>query len=244
MSGIRAMVPAMLTQWLRHETFASNLANVSTPGFKADDLALVARDPVTLAAALPGVGVSSLGDDALMQWTDRSQGAVRLTGRRLDVALQGPGFLVVDTPAGPRYSRGGSLDVSREGYLVTAGGQQVLGTGGPILVGSDRVALGSGGDVEVDGRRVGRLRVVEFERGQRLLKSGASLFATADPAVTPALARTTDVLGGALEASNVSAVSVMVNMIDVLRKYETAQRAIQAEDETTRRVAADLGKVS
>jgi flagellar basal body rod protein FlgG len=243
MTGIRSLVPSMLTQWQRHETFANNLANVSTPGFKADDVTLVARDASVVARALPAAGVSAIGDDALVQWTDRSQGAVRLTGRRLDVALQGPGFLVVDTPAGPRYTRAGALDVSREGYLVTSGGQPLLGDGGPILVGSDRVTLSAGGDVEVDGRRAGRLRVVEFEQTDRLLKSGASLFAPADPTVTPKPSRSTEVIGGALEASNVSAVSIMVSMIDVLRKYETAQRVIQAEDETTRRVTNDIGKV-
>jgi flagellar basal body rod protein FlgG len=243
MTGIRALVPSMLTQWQRHETFANNLANVSTPGFKADDVTLVPRDAATVARALPAAGVSPLGEDALLQWTDRGQGAVNLTGRRLDVALQGPGFLVVDTPAGLRYSRGGALEVSREGYLVTAGGQPILGEGGPILVGSDRVTLSAGGDVEVDGRRAGRLRLVEFARTDRLLKHGASLFAPADPAVTPERARTTDVVGGALEASNVSAVAIMDNMIDVLRKYETAQRVIQTEDETTRRVTNDLGRM-
>jgi flagellar basal-body rod protein FlgF len=243
MTGIRALVPSLLAQWHRHETFANNLANVSTPGFKADDLTLVARDAASVARALPGAGVSSIGDHALVQWTDRAQGAVRLTGRRLDVALQGPGFLVVDAPAGPRYTRAGALDVNREGYLVTAGGQPVLGDGGPILVGSDRVTLSAGGDIEVDGRRAGRLRLVEFQPSDRLLKSGANLFAPADPDVAPGPARTTEVVAGALEASNVSAVAVMVNMIDLLRKYETAQRVIQAEDETTRRVAAELGKV-
>jgi flagellar basal-body rod protein FlgF len=243
MTGIRALVPSLLTQWHRHETFANNLANVSTPGFKADDLALVARDAAVVARARPAAGVSPLGDHALVQWTDRAQGAVRLTGRRLDVALQGPGFLVVDTAGGPRYTRAGALDVNREGYLATAGGQPLLGEGGPILVGSDRVSVSAGGDIEVDGRRAGRLRLVEFEPTDRLVKAGASLFAPADPEVAPSAARTTEVVGGALESSNVSAVTVMANMIDVLRKYETAQRVIQAEDETTRRVGADLGKV-
>jgi flagellar basal-body rod protein FlgF len=241
MTGIRALVPSMLAQWQRHETFANNLANVSTPGFKADDLTL---DPaVAVTAALKGVGVSQLGDTALVQWTDRSQGTVRLTGRPLDVALEGPGFLVVDTPAGPRYTRAGALDVSREGYLVTASGQTVLGDGGPVLVGSDRASIGPRGDVEVDGNRVGALRIVEFEPTAHLIKQGANLFTPADPDATPSPARATNVVAGALEASNVSVVSVMVNMIDVLRKYETAQRVIQAEDETTRKVTNDIGRV-
>ena len=243
MSGIRALVPSMLTQWQRQETFANNLANVSTPGFKADDVTIVPRDAAAVARALPAAGVSSFGDDTLVQWTDRSQGSVRLTGRRLDVALQGPGFLAVDTPAGTRYTRAGALEVSREGYLVTADGQQLLGATGPILVGSDRVAFSPSGDVSVDGRPAGRLRLVEFDKNDRLVKTGAGLFAPADPTLTPAPAKTTDMVGGALEASNVSAVSIMVNMIDVLRKYETAQRVMQTEDETSRRVINDIGKV-
>jgi flagellar basal-body rod protein FlgF len=243
MTGIRSLVPSMLTQWQRHETFANNLANVSTPGFKADDVTLTPRNPALVAGALPGVGVTSLGDAAVVQWTDFGQGAVRLTGRALDVALDGPGFMAVDTPAGTRYTRAGALDVNREGYLVTASGQPVLGDGGPLLVGSSRVTISAGGDIAVDGRRVGALRLVEFDRNVHMVKQGANLFAPADPAAAPRAARGTSVVGGALEASNVNAVGVMVNMIDVLRKYETAQRVIQTEDETTRRVTNDIGRV-
>lgn len=241
MTGIRALVPSMLAQWQRHEIFANNLANVSTPGFKADDLTL--DQPISVTRDLRTPGVSQLGDTALVQWTDRSQGAVHLTGRALDVALQGPGFLVVDTPAGPRYTRAGALNVSREGTLVTAGGQPVLGDGGPLAVGSDRLSIGPRGDVEVEGNRVGTLRLVEFDPTVRLLKTGANLFTPANPEVTPAPARATDVVSGALEAANVNVVHVMVNMIDVLRKYETAQRVIQAEDETTRKVTNDIGRM-
>jgi flagellar basal-body rod protein FlgF len=233
----------MLTQWQRHETFANNLANVSTPAFKADDVTLTPADAMRVAAALPQAGVTTLGDAAVVQWTDFAQGPVRQTGRALDVALEGPGFMAVDTPAGPRYTRAGALDVNREGYLVTASGQPVLGDGGPMLVGSTRVAITPAGQVEADGRPVGTLRLVEFGKNVRLLKQGSNLYAPADPTATPQPARTTSVVGGALEASNVSAVGAMVNMIDVLRKYETAQRVIQAEDETTRRVTNDIGRV-
>src|SRR6266508_1973125 len=96
-----AVVQGMQAQWHRHEVLANNLANISTPGFKRDDLLIVPAGvpPPAGAAPLPG-------SDATVTH-DFSQGPIRETGRDLDAALSGPGFFVVETPGGERYTRAG-----------------------------------------------------------------------------------------------------------------------------------------
>ena len=93
----------------------------------------------------------------MMQWTDFGQGPVHSTGRTLDVALNGSGFLVVDTPNGPRYSRAGALTITRDGTLATADGYPVLGDRGPLVVGTGRIGdrgVAGGGEItRVDAHR-------------------------------------------------------------------------------------------
>jgi flagellar basal-body rod protein FlgG len=228
----------MLGQWQRHEVLANNLANVSTAGFKADDLTLVPRQPIGPSA----VAGPTAGAWAVVQWTDFSQGPLRETGRTLDVALNGPGFFVVQTPRGVRYTRAGAFELSADGRLVTRQGFPVLGERGSIVLGSDRVRIGPGGELHQDGRRLDTLRVVDFPKPYRLLKEGDGLFSVADPAGVPELARGYEVVGGALEGSNVNPVAMMVNMIDLLRRYEAAQRVIQAVDETARWATNEIGR--
>ena len=120
MTGIQSLVSNMQAQWQRHDVLANNLANLSTPGFKKDDLAVIPGSPNVMVPNAMGGNVLPLGDLAMVQWTDYSQGPLQETGRRLDVGLNGPGFLVVETPNGPRYTRAGALGVTREGLLVTA----------------------------------------------------------------------------------------------------------------------------
>jgi flagellar basal-body rod protein FlgG len=229
----------MQVQWRRHELLANNLANASTSGFKQDDIAVL-TGPASwpLGAVAPTSGVH-----AIAPWTDFSPGAIRQTGRELDVALDGPGFFVVQTARGPRYTRSGALTTSRDGALVTQTGDQILGEAGPITIRGTRPVISAKGEVQDGGRTVDTLRVVDFPKPYRMLKEGNGLFAPVDPAAVPAPAADAQVVAGALEDSNVSTVRTMVEMIEMLRSYESAQRALQAVDEADRYAANDMGRV-
>lgn len=242
MAGIGALVSSMQAQWYRHEVLANDLANASTPGFKRDDIAVLPAALESSPIRPLGANVSNIGAHTLVPWTDLSQGLVRDTGRSLDFALNGPGFFVVQTAAGPRYTRGGAFTVSREGYLATASGNPVLGNGGPIVIGSDRVTVSPRGEIQRDGAILGQLRIVDFARPAPLTKEGDGLF-VAEAGTEPQPATSAEVVGGALESANVNSVDVMVSMVDLFRRYEAAQRAIQAVDESSRQATAEIGKV-
>ena len=104
--------------------------------------------------------------------------------------------------------------------------------------------MSSNGEVQDGGRTVDSFRVVDFPRPYRLVKEGDGLFAPADPTAEPTAARGYEVAGGALEASNVSTMEALVSMIEVLRTYEAAQRAMQAVEEVNQRATSDIGKVA
>lgn len=245
MTGIQSLVSTMQVQWQRHEVLANNLANLSTPGFKQDDLSSAPEQPGQAAGiSVPGGNTMPGGVLGMVQWTDYSQGALQETGRNLDVALNGPGFLVVETPNGPRYTRAGALSVSSAGRLTTVTGFPVLGEQGPVTLGGTRVTITPRGEIQQDEKMVGTLRVVDFPKPYQLLKEGSGLFAPADPSVAPQPAKDFEIVAGALETSNVNAVETMVSMIDILRRYEAAQRAIQAVHEASRQATSEIGKVA
>src|SRR5581483_8947414 len=171
------------------EVIANNVANASTTGFKADCLyyrsieaaeleaaRLAAQADTTGAqptppndptAAPPAPAASLLPSRALGVVSggmlDFSTGALRQTGRSLDVALEGDGFLVVQTPRGERYTRDGALTLDANGQLVTAQGDLVVGEGGPITVRPGEVSISEDGRIRVAGQEMGQLKLVRFQ---------------------------------------------------------------------------------
>jgi flagellar basal-body rod protein FlgF len=240
-----ALGVGMRVQWLRHEILANNLANVSTPGFKQDDLDIVPAIPPPPGFASPPTPWPAAGTDSqpVVAWTDFSQGPLRDTGRTLDVALSGPGFFEIETPRGVRYTRAGAFVLDGQGALTTADGWAVLGQRGPIVLPSERVQISETGEVKAGSQVVDALRIVDFPRPYPLSKEGQGLFALAE-GVTPQAATGYRVVHGALEESNVSAVGTMVRMIEILRTYEAHQRAIQTVDEIDRQAVNEIGRLT
>jgi flagellar basal-body rod protein FlgF len=230
MSGAKATMQ-------RQDTLANNLANVSTPGFRAELQAF---------RAVPVEGSGASTRVYTLETTtgyDASAGAITSTGRNLDVAAMGSSWLSVQALDGTEaYTRGGSFDVSSEGTLVTRSGLAVLGDGGPIQIPRDTaVSIGSDGTVSAksaDGKTtaVGRLKLVTPEAA--LTRGVDGLFRAADGNDLPAdtNARVQD---GALEGSNVSAVETMVAMISAARQFE-AQMKMLSTAEGNEKSAAQL----
>jgi flagellar basal-body rod protein FlgF len=221
MSGAKATMQ-------RQDTLANNLANASTTGFRAELQAFRAV-PVQGDGASTRVFAleSTIGYDA-------APGAVQSTGRSLDVAVQGNGWLAVQSLAGTEaYTRAGALQVDAEGQLVTPGGLPVLGDGGPITLPTNAtVEIGADGTVTAtvgNGRpqQAGRLKLVTPEapmtRGIDGLFRAADGDLPADPAAR--------LQSGALEGSNVSPVETMVAMIAAARQFEQQMKMLQSAEQ-------------
>ncbi|GIV16667.1 MAG: flagellar basal-body rod protein FlgF [Armatimonadota bacterium] len=241
--GLHIAASGMLAQQVRHETIANNLANADTTGYKADEVAFRTaldtaiwrhRDPQK-GAPTPQVGTLSFGTEVDAVVTDLRSAPIALTGRPLDVAIDGEGFFVVNTPQGERYTRDGAFRQAADGTLVTADGMPVMGTRGVIRSATVPLTIAPNGDVLAGGQLVDRLRVVQL---QNPVKQGANRFAgNAQPLPQFSLQV------GALERSNVSVVQAMVDMIVAMRAYEASHRAVLAHDETLQRAVNDVGKV-
>ncbi|HHY37374.1 MAG TPA: flagellar hook-basal body protein [Clostridia bacterium] len=191
-----------------------------------------------------------------------TQGPLIETREPLNVALKGPGFFEVLTPAGLRYTRQGVFTLLPDGTLATIDGHVVMGDAGPLTIRqgqrtqvgnaggteSTGIVISSDGTVSVGGIEVGRLRVVQFDDTSLMLKEGNSLFAPGGATEIPAaLGRSeaggTEVIQGFIEGSNVNPVEEMVEMITIMRAYEMGQKVIQAHDETLGKAVNDVGRV-
>lgn len=227
--GLYIAASGMLAEQVRQDQLANDLANASTPGYKADRAAQADFGQLLLENRMNGdtIGTLGVGVGIAEIRTDLTQAPLRQTGEPLDVALQGNGFLAVQAPQGIRYTRDGQLSVDAQGRLVNEMGLPVLGTGdAPItLGGTDGVTIEADGTISRNGALVGKLEVVSLQGPQ---KEGDTLF-TGQPGAAPA---GTTVKQGFLEGSGVNPAKAMVDMIVSLRAFESSQRVIHAIDET------------
>jgi flagellar basal body rod protein FlgG len=222
---------ASLRYWERRsEITAHNLANASTDGFKAE----------RVFARL--LGAAGEGGTVAQTATDFRAGTLRTTQNALDVAMANDGFLVVDTPAGERFTRGGSLRLDADRRLVDGGGRALLGEKGAITVPAGaQLTIAADGTVSADGRPLDRLRVERAGTGATLAHEGGTLFVP-DAGRQPVAAAERDVRQGAIEESNVNPVSAMVDMIAVQRAYATVQKAVTTLDAVRETAVTQLGR--
>ncbi len=235
-SGMYAAISGNLTAMRRLEVISNNLANAATPGFKSDQLQFES----VLADLKAGSQEPVYSRETF--YTDYSPGTMQKTDNALDLALQGDGFFVVNTPQGQAYTRQGSFQRGTGGRLVNADGYEVLGNNGPITIPGGRVEIGPNGVVTVNGVAAGTLSVVDFPKPYQLAKLGSGMFIPAN-AQTAAGPSTAEVKQGFLESSNVSVVTEMARMIETSRYFETCTKAIRSYDEVTAKAANELGKV-
>jgi len=219
----------MLAELTRQDQIANDLANASTPGYKGDTSAQASFGSLMLSNRSTGqvVGPLAEGVGIVAKTTDLTPAALKQTGEPLDVALDGAGFLAVQTPDGKRYTRDGQLVVDAQGRLATATGFLVLDDKGqPFKVGtSTALVIAPDGSVTSGGKPIARLGVVSLSNP---VKQGDTLFdGTAGP--RPAA---TNVVQGSLEGSGVNPITAMVDMLTSLRAFEAGQKAIQTIDET------------
>lgn len=258
--GLYTASSGMLVESLRSDVVANNVANVNTVGFKRDRSVVAAfpdmfihrihdqpEVPHKARADHKPVPVGRLGTGAALEgtWTDFQPGALRYTGRALDVALVEDGFFAVQDGEDVLFTRNGQFYVNAEGVLTNAQGQEVVGVDGPIVVSEpdgspvNSVVISRTGEVTADNEIVGQLAMYQFENPEFLQRLGDNMWQQTDDAgemqIQAALVEAEHV-----EQSNVNVVSEMVKMIQVQRAYEANQRVIQAHDEVLGRAVNDI----
>ncbi|MEJ1160997.1 flagellar basal-body rod protein FlgF [Prosthecomicrobium sp. N25] len=225
------------------DLIANNLANINTNGFKAQSLLFEEIGQPRAAANTflrPDQPISFVVDDANLY--DMQPGQMTATGNPTDVALDGRGWFVVQTPQGERYTRNGSFAVNAQGQLVTRDNDAVLTDGGPLTLqpGETNLSIASDGTISTNQGVKGKLRVVDFERQGSLKKVGETLFEGENP-IPATLPR---VVQGQIEKSNVRGVVELSRMIAVQRSYESVAKWMQNADDLRRSAIEKLGQVS
>ncbi len=217
--GHYVALSGMRTRLDELDRLANDIANVGTAGYKSERTGQRNAPRPVFDDALETAIDASTGGRRL----DARAGAIASTGRAMDIAIEGAGFLVVDTPAGVRYTRNGHLNRAVDGSLMTADGAVVRGVDGPLTVGTGAVKVDDGGTVYSDGAAVGRLAIVQFaDAGALVRESGALLRGEETP--TPVALPT--VRSGSLEQANVSVVDRVAELTSVNRSFQALQKAV------------------
>jgi flagellar basal-body rod protein FlgF len=233
------------------DVVANNVANVNTSGFKADR-------SLFQEFLMPGAHEDNfVGNDRRLSYVqdratfhDLSQGSLQQTNNPLDVAIDGGGFLAVQSAGGELYTRDGNLQLNNVGTLVTENGDAVLGTSGPIVLqptdhdinispdGTITVLEGAGRTDTVRGK----LRMVSFADAQQLLKQGSNLFSV-EGGAQPAADLKSTLRQGYIEKSNVNSVAEMSRMIEVTRSYTAVSNMLEQQSDLHKSAIEKLADV-
>jgi flagellar basal-body rod protein FlgF len=225
--GLYIAATGMVAEMVRQDQIANDLANASTPGYKADRSTQSSFGEILLSNTVSGQPIGALGLGAQIDRIvmDGSPAPIRDTGEPLDFAIQGDGWFGVQTPQGVRYTRNGQFALSPQGILIDGMGNPVLSRGGgPIRAARDGT---------VDPKLLGVFNVANPRKvGDSYVTGAAGGQATGE------------VRAGALEASNAEASRSMVDMISSFRAFEAGQRVIRTIDETLQKAANQVGSTA
>jgi flagellar basal-body rod protein FlgF/flagellar basal-body rod protein FlgG len=243
-SGYYAAVTGLVARTQALDIAATNLANAGTPGYRAEQeyfrSALMGPDAADsqLGQTVNNYGV--LGGDRL----NLAQGSLDQTGNPLDLAIEGEGFFMVQTPSGQRFTRDGGFHRAPGGQLVTAAGDAVLSANGqPIPIPPGEVTVGADGAVSVAGGVVANVGVFTFPAGAQLTPEGANRY-VAPEGVKPVPSKNAAIHQGAIEGANQGVIPGTMNLILVQREAEMMQKALTVFHTEFNKIATeDLPKV-
>ncbi len=257
------MLRGLYTSWTgmeneqkRLDVISNNLANSATNGYKQESVSSQSFDQLLTIKIRDGsqayhnqaIGTMSLGVKVGETYTDYSQGSVRNTGATFDVALSGSGFFTINKTNAKgevltRYTRDGSFQLTKDGFLVDSEGNKVQGEGGDVKISTDakNISIDRDGTITADGVVVDRLKITDFTDYDYIVKVGDNMYTVVDGATEKEAGAT--VLQGYTEMSNVNVVSEMVDMITITRAYEANQKMIQSMDSMMEKAVNQVGRL-
>ena len=211
-----------------------NIANISTIGFRAD---AVSFDSQPIYGPGYATRVNAVAGDA---GTDFSSGVMQSTGRDLDIAVNGKGFIAVRGSDGKEaYTRAGDLRVSADGAVTTASGQPVLTESGPLVIPPSttghhrqrRHGLGGAAGLRAVRGHAGRSHQAGQSPHRRICRRATTACCGSRPAARPRPTTSVTVTSGMLESSNVNAAQSLINMIELQRLYEFQIKSMNSTDQ-------------
>ncbi len=228
---------------------ANNIANMNSPAFKSEKLMFqeyVMRSSERIGMKQDNIAfVRDYGTARNM-----AEGEFEVTGNSLDIAIAGQGYLAVDTPVGPRYTRNGRLKVDQQGQLVEANGYPLLDDQGrrmQINANRGEISIAHDGTISMVDQNLttnlGRLSLVTFANPQELTMTGRGLYAAPEgqaplPAVDVTLRQ------GVIEGSNVQPVVELTALVELNRAYDSTQQMVQSDNERQRKAIERLARIT
>ncbi|MEZ0537260.1 flagellar hook-basal body protein [Caldicellulosiruptoraceae bacterium PP1] len=253
--GIYTSASGMILNQKVMDITANNMANVDTTGYKKDIAQIESFSKIlakrindrTIDSPDGSIGYMSLGADVSRIYTDTSEGLLKKTDQPLELAIKGEGFFTVEkinpqTNTAERFlTRNGAFTLNQNGELVTLDGYRVLGQNGSIKLNStSNIRIDKQGNIYQNNQLVDKLLIINIDSKESLAKVGNNLFminGNANPVQFSG-----EVLQGYLEGSNVNAIQEMVNMISLLRNYESNQKAFTIQDETLQKAVNEIAR--
>ncbi|MBO0734052.1 MAG: flagellar basal-body rod protein FlgF [Methylocapsa sp.] len=237
-SGLYVTLSAQVALERRLTTVAANVANQSTPGYKAEGI-----DFNTLVSRSGGVPVSYVSPGNT--YISRQPGIATKTDNPLDVAIQGDGWLALRAPSGATiYTRDGRMQMQPDGGLQSINGYPVLDAGNsPIALDplGGRATIARDGMITQDGRQIGAIGLFRLDHLANLTRFDNSGVVSSKPA-TPVLDFTTDgVAQGYVEGANVNPMLEMAKLIMVSRNFETVSTAVESSEASLKDAIRILG---
>lgn len=242
-SALWSAASGMIARQRDVEVTSNNLANASVAGFRPESTFYGTWRRV--GGNVPGGREEAANAQVQVPYTYTSSrpGTLVSTGAPLDVAIEGDGWLAVDTKNGVRYSRGGSLRLSSDGALLTAAGFPVLGAQGPVRVSGSKVEIDAAGRVIVDGAETAALRLVRVS-GADLVKEGEGLLRLRDGAIALPAGPDVRIRQGTIEESAVQPVEELIRLITAQRAYEQHARTVHLiVNEIDRKAVNDIAQI-
>ncbi|MGH9488538.1 MAG: flagellar hook-basal body protein [Terriglobales bacterium] len=230
-SGIYAACSALIARMHQLDILANNLANANTTGYKQESQFFQALTAASGSQPLGALNQAVNQFGVLSgQQLNLTPGSDQITGNPLDVAIQGQGFLTVQTPAGVAYTRDGNLRIGAKGELLSSQGDPILGEQpkgklAPIYLPSGKISISANGTIAVNGATAAKLHLAEFTSPAQIKPLGDT-YLTA-PAADVRTATDSSVTGGELETSNVNPIQAETNLITLQRHFDLLERALQ-----------------
>jgi len=256
--GLYTAVSGLITGEAKQSVVSNNLANANTIGYKSDNLSIKKFDDVLIQnydKMVNGVntrniiGSLSTGSQIDDLNTYFAGGSLQTTDKSTDFAIEGKGFFTVQRDNGidnkNYYTRSGDFHVDGQGYLVTDSGDKVLcenkrtNAVEPINVSNGKLQVDKSGNISVNGENIYKFSTVDFADYKTLKKVGDNLFEGTNPIQNQNIT----VKQNALEKSNVNVANEMVNMMTIMRNFESNQKVLQAMDETLGKAVNEVGLV-